>query len=109
MGKIAGDGLRPSMNNQNIPITGFMDAVDQSPNKEFSVYPLSWCSAEPASHVTKEAFDHMTLSLCTLLRQAVNDSRVSLAAVYLDLHGAMVTEEFDDGEAEILRRVRQVA
>ena len=28
--------------------------------------------------------------------------------VYLDLHGAMVTEAFDDGEAEILRRVRAV-
>jgi microcystin degradation protein MlrC len=26
--------------------------------------------------------------------------------VYLDLHGAMVSEEFDDGEGEILRRVR---
>jgi len=31
-----------------------------------------------------------------------------LDAVYLDLHGAMVTEHFDDGEGEILRRVREV-
>jgi microcystin degradation protein MlrC len=28
--------------------------------------------------------------------------------VYLDLHGAMVTEHFDDGEGEILARVRKV-
>src|SRR5262245_66294064 len=28
--------------------------------------------------------------------------------VYLDLHGAMVTEHFDDGEGEILARVRRV-
>src|SRR6201996_2941634 len=27
-------------------------------------------------------------------------------AVYLDLHGAMVTEHFDDGEGEVLARVR---
>jgi len=27
--------------------------------------------------------------------------------VYLDLHGAMVSDEFDDGEGEILRRVRE--
>ena len=27
-------------------------------------------------------------------------------AVYLDLHGAMVTEDFEDGEGELLRRVR---
>jgi microcystin degradation protein MlrC len=31
-----------------------------------------------------------------------------LDAVYLDLHGAMVTEHLDDGEGEILARVRRV-
>ena len=31
-----------------------------------------------------------------------------LDAVYLDLHGAMVTEHLDDGEGEILARVREV-
>src|SRR5258706_3426180 len=30
-----------------------------------------------------------------------------LDGVYLDLHGAMVSERFDDGEGEILRRVRE--
>ena len=29
-------------------------------------------------------------------------------AVYLDLHGAMVTEHLDDGEGELLARVRAV-
>ena len=28
--------------------------------------------------------------------------------VYLDLHGAMVTEHFDDGEGELLARLRKV-
>jgi microcystin degradation protein MlrC len=31
-----------------------------------------------------------------------------LDAVYLDLHGAMVTEHLDDGEGEILARVRRI-
>src|SRR4029078_6139261 len=31
-----------------------------------------------------------------------------LDAVYLDLHGAMVAEHLDDGEGEILARVRKV-
>ena len=31
-----------------------------------------------------------------------------LDAVYLDLHGAMVTEHLDDGEGEVLARVRKV-
>src|SRR5204863_1530011 len=29
-------------------------------------------------------------------------------AVYLDLHGAMVTEHYDDGEGETLARVRKL-
>ncbi len=32
----------------------------------------------------------------------------SLDAVYLDLHGAMVVESFEDGEGELLCRVRAV-
>ena len=31
-----------------------------------------------------------------------------LDAVYLDLHGAMVTEDYEDGEGELLRRVRGI-
>src|SRR6185503_1819802 len=31
-----------------------------------------------------------------------------LDGVYLDLHGAMVTEHLDDGEGELLARVRRV-
>jgi microcystin degradation protein MlrC len=30
-------------------------------------------------------------------------------AILLDLHGAMVTERFDDGEGELLRRIRAIA
>ena len=30
-------------------------------------------------------------------------------AVFLDLHGAMVVEDYDDAEGEILRRVRAIA
>src|SRR5258705_11687383 len=32
----------------------------------------------------------------------------SIDAVYLDLHGAMVTEHLDDGDGEILKGVRKV-
>ena len=32
----------------------------------------------------------------------------SVDGVYLDLHGAMVTEHLDDGEGELLARVRKV-
>jgi microcystin degradation protein MlrC len=53
--------------------------------------------------VTEDAFERITRSIVSVLEEQKVD------AVYLDLHGAMVSETFDDGEGEILRRVRAAA
>jgi microcystin degradation protein MlrC len=52
--------------------------------------------------VTHEAFERIAGELVARLRIAG-----AVDAVYLDLHGAMVTDRFDDGEGELLRRVRE--
>jgi microcystin degradation protein MlrC len=52
--------------------------------------------------VTEDAFERIVTVMVDGIRNAGK-----LDAIYLDLHGAMVTEHFDDGEGEILRRVRQ--
>ena len=57
--------------------------------------------AEPSGPVSSEAFERITDRIC----QDVADG---CDAVMLDLHGAMVTEDFDDGEGELLRRIRQI-
>jgi microcystin degradation protein MlrC len=51
--------------------------------------------------VTEEAFESIAADIVGPIRQAGK-----LDGVYLDLHGAMVTEHFDDGEGELLARVR---
>jgi microcystin degradation protein MlrC len=51
--------------------------------------------------VTRDAFERIAGSLVGCLSQAM-----PVDAVYLDLHGAMVSEDFEDGEGEVLRRVR---
>ena len=68
----------------------------------------SWCrpspaAASPSAHVTKDAFERIVKVMVDGIAAAG-----PLDAVYLDLHGAMVTEHFDDGEGEILARVRKV-
>ena len=85
----------------NLPITGFCDAASAA---GFSLAPLLWASAEPAAHVSRDAFDRISTMICTDLLESLP----RLAGVYLDLHGAMVTQDHDDGEAELLRRVRSV-
>src|SRR6185436_19232127 len=68
-----------------------------------SLVGTAWAAASPSAHVTKEAFDRITGELVANLEKAL-----PVDGVYLDLHGAMVSEEFEDGEGEILRRVRAV-
>ena len=84
----------------NLPITGFFEAALAQGH---DLVPLIWCSAEPSSYVTTEAFERVTAMLTDGLAEAG-----PLDALYLDLHGAMVTEDHEDGEGEILRRLRAV-
>jgi microcystin degradation protein MlrC len=95
-----GEPLFETMRGLNIPLSGFNERAIQDGHH---LHPLCWCSAEPSSFVTHEAFERVAELICSSLR--VIDQ---LDAVYLDLHGAMVTEDYEDGEGELLRRVREI-
>ena len=57
--------------------------------------------AEPSGRVEDEAFERIAAAICEAVAGDCD-------AVLLDLHGAMVTEGYDDGEGELLRRLRAV-
>jgi len=95
----SGDGLFEAVAGANIPAAGAIDALRAAGHR---LVPLAWGAASPSAHVTDEAFEHIVGDLIVRLRAA---GRVD--GVYLDLHGAMVTESHDDGEGELLRRVRE--
>jgi microcystin degradation protein MlrC len=95
-----GDALFATMDGLNIPLPGFVECAQRDGHE---LLPLCWCSAEPSSYVTREAFERVAEIICAPIREAKG-----LDAVYLDLHGAMVTEHFEDGEGELLRRVREI-
>ena len=65
--------------------------------------PLAWCFANPAGPVTAEAFERITAIICAALSDAM-----PVDAVFLDLHGAMVSDDFPDAEGEVIRRVRAI-
>ena len=81
----------------NLPISGFISACNHK------VEPILWAAAEPGGFVDNDAFDLITNEIVEGIIESKPD------AVYLDLHGAMVTRKYDDGEAEILRRIREAA
>lgn len=80
----------------NIPIGGFIRAAEDAAD----LTPILWANAEPANRVTADAFDRISAEIIDAVAAAAPD------AVYLDLHGAMVTERHDDGEGELLHRLR---
>mgnify|MGYP006416699763 FL=1 len=85
----------------NLPISGFVEALRGDAN--FPLVPVVWASAEPSSFVTDDAFNRISKMILSGIRR-----NPGISGIYLDLHGAMVTESFQDGEGELLRRIREV-
>lgn len=84
----------------NMGAAGFMVQAEKDGHE---VIPLYWTFAEPAGLVTANAFERiMGLIAASLSEQGPFDG------VYLDLHGAMVVAGYQDGETEIIRRVRAI-
>src|ERR1700758_4221448 len=84
-------------------IVGLAGFVEAAKANGWELVPTIACGASPSAHVTEDAFERIV----RVMVDGVAAAR-PLDAVYLDLHGAMVTEHLDDGEGEILARVRKV-
>ena len=84
----------------NLPIAGFADAA----LKDGAILlPVLWCAAEPSGPVTDEAFERISGRILDGIR-----SYGTVDGLYLDLHGAMITQGHDDGEGEFLSRLRDL-
>ena len=100
-GLIRGDEVIRALSGVHASLTGFVDAAMASGGYE--IIPVLWCAAEPSSYVTTDAFE-------LIADMIVNDIGVAgdLDGIYMELHGAMVTQKHEDGEGELLRRIRDV-
>jgi microcystin degradation protein MlrC len=95
-----GDDVLKVMRHINVGLAGFVEAGEQN---GWELVPTISCGASPSAHVTEDAFERIVKVMVEGIRAAG-----PIDAVYLDLHGAMVTEHLDDGEGEVLARVRKV-
>jgi len=95
-----GADLLKAMRNINVGLAGF---IDEAEARGFELAPTIFAAASPCAHVTRNAYERIAR---VILDGIANAGR--LDAVYLDLHGAMVAEHLDDGEGEILARVRHL-
>ena len=95
-----GEPVFAAVEGANIPAAGAIQALRAQGH---ALVATAWAAASPSAHVTNDAFERIAGEMVSLLKNAL-----PVDGVYLDLHGAMVTEAHDDGEGEILRRVREV-
>ncbi|MCP1175684.1 M81 family metallopeptidase [Ralstonia chuxiongensis] len=93
--KRGGDVL--SLRSANVPVAGFFAAMDAAGHE---LVPVLWAAANPSGPVKWDAFEKIAGEIVAAAKQHDID------AIYLDLHGAMVTEHCDDGEGELLARLR---
>src|ERR1700722_7674121 len=95
-----GADVLKTMRHINVGLAGF---VEQAEAQGWELVPTIFTAASPSAHVAEDAYERVARMIVDGIKSAG-----PLNAVYLDLHGAMVSEHLDDGEGEILARVREV-
>jgi microcystin degradation protein MlrC len=95
-----GSDVLKVIRNINVGLAGF---IGEAEARGWQLVPTVFAAASPCAHVTREAYERIAGAIVDGIR---NTGR--LDGIYLDLHGAMVAEHLDDGEGEILARVRRM-
>jgi len=83
----------------NTPIAAFIDLAGKE--RAEIVTPIA-ASAWPSGPVESAAYEEMTKAICESVARGCD-------ALFLDLHGAMVSQGTDDGEGTLLKRIRRIA
>ena len=94
-----------SFRDVNIPTGGFLrtiDTINAKAHTDYTFLPVIWAGASPSAHVTQDAFERIVGEIVDAAAAHHVD------AVYLDLHGAMVTEHSNDPEGELIGRLRKI-
>jgi microcystin degradation protein MlrC len=96
---LAGAAAIAEFEDTNTQLGGFLRVAREAGAEV--VVPLA-AGAHPSGYVERAAYEDMCEAIVGGIRDGCD-------AAFLALHGAMVAEHVDDGEGELLRRVRQVA
>ncbi|MER9915303.1 M81 family metallopeptidase [Mesorhizobium sp. M0050] len=94
-----GDDAIKKYGQANTELAGFCDCARDYGWKQTHVLSAG---AEPAGVVTRDAFDR----LGGAITKAAGQHKEKLDGILLALHGAMVTDFCEDGEGELLERLR---
>lgn len=94
-----GADARAALRGTDWPMAPFIELADRL--GVMTSTPVS-AEADPSNRVSDALFEQVTKSIVDAVGEGCD-------AVLLELHGAMVTDTHDDGEGELLSRVRRAA
>jgi microcystin degradation protein MlrC len=98
-GPAYGDAARARFAHTNTPMGAYLDIAQRE--RAQIVTPVA-AEAWPSNKASRATFEQLVRPLEEAVRRGCD-------AVFLDLHGAMVIEDCDDAEGEIVRRLRRLA
>jgi microcystin degradation protein MlrC len=96
---LEGEEIRAAFRGTGTGIGAFLELAEKAGAE--TVLPVAG-SAAPSGPVQTAAYEYMVQRILDAVEKGCD-------AVLLDLHGAMVTERHEDGEGELLARIRRVA
>lgn len=95
-----GNDVFQTLKGTNTPASGYIAAALE---RNIEVVPLIWASASPAGRVTDAAYGYIKDAILSGISRSLPAD-----AIYLDLHGAMVTDSEDDGDGALIKAVREL-
>lgn len=98
-GPLRGTAAYEHFKGTRIPMGAFIDLTERVGAE--IVIPVAARTA-PSGPVAQDAFEQVTREICDCVARGCD-------ALLLDLHGAMVTDDLQDGEGELLARIRHAA
>ncbi len=98
-GILRGEEILAEFKERGASTAGFLNGNDSN----HAIEPLLWTSTTPGGTVSRNAYERISAEILSRLSDVL-----PVDGVYLDLHGAMVSEEHPDAEGELLQRVRAI-
>ena len=96
---LLGEDAYHAFKGTNTPMAAFLDLAEKE--KAEIVIPIA-AETWPSGKVHTDAYQRITDAICDAIAKGCD-------AVLLDLHGAMVSQNTDDGEGTLLERIRSIA
>lgn len=97
-----GQAMLERLRGGGMPLSGF---IDQAETEGIDLFPSCWAGASPAASIADDAITRIFERLLADLDAALNEG--DLGGVYLDLHGAAVSDSHDSPEAWLVAEVRR--